>query len=58
MALMIPYHAMNSSEGEDAVFNALRSGIDDNYMVFYSVKWVGASSNPKGRLTYLYFTGA
>lgn len=44
---------MNRYEGEGAVFNSLQSGLDDNYVVFHSVKWVGFPSKHQGEADFL-----
>jgi hypothetical protein len=53
MALMIPYSPMNSYEGEDVVFRALQAGLDDNYIVFHSVRWIGSSTKSQGEADFL-----
>lgn len=54
MALMIPYKPFDTqSEGEIAVFDALQSGLDENYIVFHSVKWVGSSVKSQGEADFL-----
>jgi len=54
MALMIPYKPFDTqSEGEVAVFDALQTGLDENYIVFHSVRWVGSSRRSQGEADFL-----
>ncbi len=54
MALMIPYKPFNTqSEGEVAVFDCLQTGLDENYIVFHSVRWVGSSKRSQGEADFL-----
>src|ERR1700759_686962 len=54
MALMIPNRPFdNSSEGEIAVFNSLQSGLDENYIAFHSVRWIGSSTKSQGEADFL-----
>ncbi len=54
MALMIPYKPFDThSEGELAVFSALESGLDDNFIVFHSVRWITSSKKSQGEADFL-----
>ncbi|MBX9850950.1 MAG: AAA family ATPase [Cytophagaceae bacterium] len=54
MALMIPHIPFeNSSEGEKAIFNSLQSDLDDNYIVFHSVRWVNSKYKSQGEADFL-----
>lgn len=54
MALMIPHIPFdNSSEGEIAIFNSLQSGLDENYIVFHSVRWINSKYKSQGEADFL-----
>lgn len=54
MALMIPFKPFDTnSEGELAVFSALESGLDDNFIVFHSVRWINSSKKSQGEADFL-----
>jgi len=54
MALMIPYKPLDThSEGEIAVFDALETGLDESYIVFHSVRWIGSSRKSQGEADFL-----
>jgi hypothetical protein len=54
MALMIPYKPLETrSEGELAVFDALQTGLDENFIVFHSVRWIGSSKKSQGEADFL-----
>lgn len=54
MALMIPHIPFdNSSEGEKAIFYSLQTGLDDNYIVFHSVRWVNSKYKSQGEADFL-----
>ncbi|MEI9918959.1 MAG: NERD domain-containing protein [Bacteroidota bacterium] len=51
---MIPYKPFNTnSEGETVIFNALESGLDDNYIVFHSVRWINSYKKSQGEADFL-----
>ncbi len=51
---MIPHIPFdNSSEGEIAIFNSLQLGLDDNYIVFHSVRWVNSKLKSQGEADFL-----
>src|SRR6218665_128235 len=54
MAIMIPHKCLdNQSEGETAIFKALESGLDDNFIVFHSVRWITSSQKSQGEADFL-----
>lgn len=54
MAIMIPHKPFDTnSEGEAAIFHTLESGLDDNYIVFHSVRWVNSSKKSQGEADFL-----
>ncbi|WP_347160124.1 nuclease-related domain-containing DEAD/DEAH box helicase [Pontibacter chitinilyticus] len=54
MALMIPHKPYDTqSEGELAIFDALQQGLDNDYIVFHSVRWVSSSNKSQGEADYL-----
>jgi hypothetical protein len=54
MALMIPYKPFDTrSEGELKVFEALQDLLDENYIVFHSVRWVASSKKSQGEADFL-----
>jgi len=54
MALMIPHKPFDTrSEGELRVFDALREKLDQNYIVFHSVRWIASSRKPQGEADFL-----
>ncbi|AEW01662.1 hypothetical protein A4D02_06565 [Niastella koreensis] len=53
MALMIPHSPMNPYEGEEVVFRSLQTALDDDYVVFHSVKWVASSAKSQGEADFL-----
>ena len=54
MALMIPHIQFdNNSEGEKAIFSSLQSGLDDNFIVFHSVRWVNSNYKSQGEADFL-----
>lgn len=54
MAIMIPHIPFdNNSEGEMAVFNSLQLGLDDNFIVFHSVKWINSKNKFQGEADFL-----
>jgi hypothetical protein len=54
MAIMIPYKPFDTnSEGELAVFSSLESGLDDNYIVFHSVRWINSFKKSQGEADFL-----
>jgi len=54
MALMIPYTPFDTrSEGEIAVFKSLQNGLDENYIVFHSVRWVRSTRKSQGEADFL-----
>lgn len=54
MALMIPHIPFeNSSEGEKAIFTSLQTGLDDNFIVFHSVRWVNSKYKSQGEADFL-----
>lgn len=51
---MIPHIPFdNSSEGEKAIFSALRSGLDNEYIVFHSVRWINSKYKSQGEADFL-----
>jgi len=54
MALMIPHKPFDTrSEGERAVFSALETGLDENYIVFHSVTWIASTLKSQGEADFL-----
>ena len=54
MAIMIPHIPFdNSSEGEIAIFNSLQNGLDDNFIVFHSVRWINSKYKSQGEADFL-----
>lgn len=54
MAIMIPHIPFdNSSEGEKAIFSSLQSGLDENYIVFHSVRWINSKYKSQGEADFL-----
>jgi hypothetical protein len=54
MAIMIPHIPFeNNSDGEIEIFNSLQSGLDDNYIVFHSVRWVNSKYKSQGEADFL-----
>src|SRR5690349_9027231 len=54
MAIMIPHLPFdNSSEGEVVIFNSLQTGLDDNFIVFHSVRWINSKYKPQGEVDFL-----
>lgn len=51
---MIPHIPFdNSSEGEKAIFSSLQTGLDDNYIVFHSVRWINSRYKSQGEADFL-----
>lgn len=51
---MIPYKPLDTrSEGEIAVFEALERGLDENFIVFHSVRWVASKRKSQGEADFL-----
>lgn len=51
---MIPHIPFdNSSEGEKAIFNSLQVGLDDDYVVFHSVRWINSKYKSQGEADFL-----
>ncbi len=54
MAIMIPHIPFdNSSEGEKAIFSSLQTGLDDNFIVFHSVRWINSKYKSQGEADFL-----
>jgi hypothetical protein len=54
MAIMIPHIPFdNSSEGEKAIFSSLQTGLDDNFIVFHSVRWINSKFKSQGEADFL-----
>ena len=54
MAIMIPHIPFdNSSEGEKAIFSSLQTGLDENFIVFHSVRWINSKFKSQGEADFL-----
>ncbi len=51
---MIPHLPFdNSSEGEREIFQSLQDGLDDNFVVFHSVRWINSRNKGQGEADFL-----
>lgn len=51
---MIPHIPFdNSSEGEKAIFDSLQTGLDENFIVFHSVRWINSKFKSQGEADFL-----
>lgn len=51
---MIPHIPFdNSSEGEKSIFSSLQTGLDDNFIVFHSVRWINSKYKSQGEADFL-----
>jgi hypothetical protein len=51
---MIPYKPFDTHSGRElAVFSPLESCLDDNFIVFHSVRWITSSKKSQGKASII-----